>query len=204
MEPLLPEGYYHIYNRAIADELIFREEKNYSFFLDKYRQYIVPVADTMSFCLMPNHFHILIRVKKHGVIEKLILNRPKGQKEFTKADNAQEKENYVALFLSKQFSNLFSSYTQAYNLVYARKGSLFLKNFKRKPIEHDDYFIRLVNYIHRNPVNHGFVNKPQQWKYSSYNAIVSDQPTLVKREEVLYWFGGLASFMYNHLRSMDL
>ena len=204
MEPLLPEGYYHIYNRAIANELIFREEKNYSFFLYKYRQYIVPVVDTLSFCLMPNHFHVLIRPKKQEIIETLILSSPKGQKEFAKTDNPEAKEKYVALFLSKQFANLFSSYSQAYNLTYNRKGSLFLKNFKRKAIEHDNYFIRLVNYIHRNPVNHGFVNKPQEWKYSSYNAIVSDKPTLVKREEVLHWFGGYANFMYNHLHSMDL
>uniref|UniRef100_UPI003217E9D0 hypothetical protein n=1 Tax=uncultured Draconibacterium sp. TaxID=1573823 RepID=UPI003217E9D0 len=204
MEPLLSEKYFHIYNHSIGNELIFREDKNYVFFLEKYKQYILPVADTMVFCLMPNHFHLLVRIKKSECIESLILESVKGKKDYTKLNRNEDKEDYQARFVSKQFSNFFSSYTQAYNLIYGRRGSLFMKNFKRKEIGDDDYFIRLVNYIHRNPVNHGFVNKPQEWKYSSYNAIISDKVTLVKRAEVLEWFGGLGNFMYNHLRSMEL
>ncbi len=204
MEPLLPESYFHIYNRAIGNELLFREEKNYRFFIKKYKEYMEPVVDTMAFCLMPNHFHVLIRPKEQPVIETLISSSVKGKKDYSETRGIEKRELFVSKYVSKQFSNLFSSYTQAYNLIYNRQGSLFLKNFKRKLIEDDDYFIRLVNYIHRNPVNNGFVNKPQEWKYSSYNAIVSDKPTLVKREEVLQWFGGLANFMYNHLRSLDL
>ena len=204
MEPLLPECYFHIYNHTIGDELLFKEEKNYVFFLEKYKQYIVPIADTLAFCLMPNHFHLLIRLKEQTVIETLILSSAKGLKDYSVADSIEKREVLASKYVSKQFSNLFSSYTQAYNLMYNRRGSLFLKNFKRKSVEEDDYFVRLVNYIHRNPVNHGFVDKPQEWKHSSYNAIVSDKPTLVKREEVLHWFGGLANFMHNHLRSFEL
>lgn len=204
MEPLLPEGYFHIYNHSIGNELIFREEKNYLFFLEKYKEHIVPVADTMVYCLMPNHFHLVIRVKEIDDIERLVLDILKRKRVYSALEKPDEKELYIAQYVSKQFANLFSSYTLSYNQIYNRKGSLFLKNFKRKPISDDDYFVRLVNYIHRNPVNHGFVNKPQDWKYSSYNAIVSDKITTVKGDEVLEWFGGLANFMYNHLRSLDL
>ena len=204
MEPLLPESHFHIYNHTIGNELMFREDKNYNFFLEKYMEHIVAVADTMVYCLMPNHFHLLVRIKSFEVLEAIVLGSVKGKKDYSGLNMLEDKETYIAHFVSKRFSNLFSSYTQAYNLIYNRRGSLFLKNFKRKPILDDAYLLRLVNYIHRNPVNHGFVCKPQEWKYSSYNTIVSDKPTLVKREEVLECFGGLANFMYNHLRSLDL
>lgn len=204
MEPLIPESYFHIYNHSIANELIFREDKNYLFFLEKYKQHIVPVAKTLVFCLMPNHFHFLVRIKNSEVIEELILRSQKGQKDYSALVTVDQKESYVANFLSKQFSNLFSSYTQSYNKKYNRRGSLFLKNFKRKPVEDDAYFVRLVNYIHRNPVNHGFVNNAGEWKFSSYNAIISKKPTMICRNEVLDWFGGLENFVFNHLTSLDL
>ncbi|HRP60464.1 MAG TPA: transposase, partial [Vicingus sp.] len=52
--------YYHIYNRANGSEKIFLNEENYLFFLQKYIEYIHPIAETYCYCLMPNHFHFLI------------------------------------------------------------------------------------------------------------------------------------------------
>jgi REP element-mobilizing transposase RayT len=63
MEPLIPGYYYHIYNHAIGNEQVFREDKNYHFFLKKTKKYIVPVAEIYSYCLMPNHFHFLVKLK---------------------------------------------------------------------------------------------------------------------------------------------
>lgn len=203
MEPLIPGYYYHIYNHAIGKENLFEEEKNYIFFLQKLKKYFVPVADTFAWCIMPNHFHILTKIKDENDIVQFIPDSP-GWKKVLQSGCISTKEVYVSKYVSKQLSNLFSSYTQAYNGMYTRKGSLFIKNFKRKRIYDEDYFIRVINYIHFNPVNHGFVNKPSQWKYSSYNAIVSKKTTLVKREQVLQWFGGMANFMYCHLRPMEL
>lgn len=202
MEPLISGYYYHIYNHANGEEQLFREEKNYRYFLKKLREYIVPVADILTYCLMPNHFHFLIKVKDETELQELE-SFPKAAT-FPKLQTLEKLEQLTSNYISKQFSNLFSSYTQAYNRMYSRKGSLFIKNFKRKKVGDEGYFIRLVNYIHFNPVEHGFVNRPADWKYSSYNAIISNEPTLVKRDEVLEWFDGLANFMYNHLRPMDI
>jgi REP element-mobilizing transposase RayT len=54
---------YHIFNHANGSENIFREEENYRFFLSKYSQYLGEVVDTHAFCLLPNHFHLLVTVK---------------------------------------------------------------------------------------------------------------------------------------------
>lgn len=58
-----PLKYYHIYNHANGFENIFIEERNFRFFLEKYQFYILPIAKTFAHCLMPNHFHFLIKIK---------------------------------------------------------------------------------------------------------------------------------------------
>ena len=66
------ESIYHIYSHVSGKELIFRESKNYTFFLDKIKFYICPIADIFAYCLMPNHFHLLIAFKKKEIIDKEI------------------------------------------------------------------------------------------------------------------------------------
>jgi hypothetical protein len=54
---------YHIYNRGNNGETIFLEERNYAYFIKLYEKYIVPIADSFAYCLLGNHFHILLRIK---------------------------------------------------------------------------------------------------------------------------------------------
>jgi hypothetical protein len=58
-----PDRYYHIYNHANGNENLFVEGDNYKWFLRQYHTYISPIADTYAYCLMPNHFHFLIKLK---------------------------------------------------------------------------------------------------------------------------------------------
>ena len=64
MEILEPDHFYHIYNHANGIENLFRTEDNYHYFLKKYHQHISPIAETWAYCLMPNHFHFLVRIKE--------------------------------------------------------------------------------------------------------------------------------------------
>jgi len=205
------EGVYHIYNRANGTENLFREEQNYAFFLEKFFMYIHPVAQIYAWCLMPNHFHFMIQVRK----EEELRSAAAFQKfqTFGKLETA-----LLAKVISKQFSNLFSSYTQAYNKVYGRTGSLFQPNMKKKEVNSDAYFTQLVLYIHNNPVKHGFVKNVYEWPYSSYHFITDNnkmQPDCIKlsksfkllessRSEVLDWFGGLTYFKQAHQTIGDI
>ena len=62
-EPLQFGQYYHIYNRGNNRETLFREERNYPYFLSLFIKHVDPVVDTHAYCLMPNHFHLLVKVK---------------------------------------------------------------------------------------------------------------------------------------------
>jgi len=47
---------YHIYNQGNNRIPIFFSRENYLFFLKKIKQYVLPYADVLAWCLMPNHF----------------------------------------------------------------------------------------------------------------------------------------------------
>ncbi len=189
MTPLEPDSYYHIFNRANGNEKIFRSSNNYNFFLRKYTKHIVPISDTFCYCLMPNHFHFLIRIKNESEIVNLPNYRP---------------NQAIHIFLSKQFSNLFSSYTQAFNKQMGRKGSLFMRPFKRKPVKDESYLRKLTHYIHHNPIEAGLCKTPENWKYSSFNTLISNKPTLLKREEVIRNFDELDNFLSIHTTPPNL
>jgi len=63
--PLQPGQYYHIYNRGVNRTNIFVEERNYVYFLKLYAKHISPVAETFAYCLLRNHFHLLVRIRIH-------------------------------------------------------------------------------------------------------------------------------------------
>jgi len=53
---------YHIYNQGNNRQRIFFSRENYLFFLDKVKKHILPYADILAWCLMPNHFHFMVHV----------------------------------------------------------------------------------------------------------------------------------------------
>ena len=49
------EKFYHIYNHAVGEELLFKSERNYLFFLDLTKRYLNDYVTFYAYCLMPNH-----------------------------------------------------------------------------------------------------------------------------------------------------
>src|SRR3972149_1827357 len=61
--PLKSGVFYHIYHRGTNREDIFVQERNYRYFLQLYARHIEPAAETYAYCLLKNHFHVLVRIK---------------------------------------------------------------------------------------------------------------------------------------------
>ena len=55
---------FHIYNQGNNRQKIFFKDENYLFFLKKMRDFLLPYGDLLCYCLMPNHFHWLLYVRK--------------------------------------------------------------------------------------------------------------------------------------------
>jgi REP element-mobilizing transposase RayT len=108
---------------------------------------------------MPNHFHFLTRIKEKEELEEVIksFKASTGFEPLSKLD-----DSIVSKIVNQQFSNLFNSYTQAFNKVYKRKGGLFMRPYKRIRVNDIAYLTKLVHYIHNNPVEGGYCVYPNQ------------------------------------------
>lgn len=147
------DEFYHIYNQGNNKQAIFLDEDNYTYFLSLVEKLVVPKCDLVSWCLMPNHFHLLVKSNSESVKEKSV-----GSLRLTELSNA--------------IRVLQSNYTLAFNKRNYRTGSLFRPKFKSKLIDTtiDDKYLRTCfHYIHQNPLKAGLVQRMEDWKYSSFN-----------------------------------
>jgi len=174
-EPLIANNYYHIFNQGNNGEDIFIDEMNYSYFLNLLKKHIIPVANIFSYCLLKNHFHLLIRTK----------------------DITDDK------IISKAFSNLFNAYAKAINKKYNRSGSLFRDRFKRIKVTDEKYLKQLIVYINLNPIYHNFCSNLNNYKHSSYLSLISKKETLLNRKDVICFFDNIDNFIY-HLKSKKM
>ncbi|MBL7797727.1 MAG: transposase [Saprospiraceae bacterium] len=157
---------YHVYNQGNNRQQIFFHRENYLLFLKKVNENLKPICEVLAWCLMPNHFHLLLGTSSLSV-EKVRV----GGNEMTR--------------LSKAFKVLESSYCRAINYQEKRTGSIFRQRTKSKrltgesfpfddtnrsfPADFTDFHsLTCFNYIHDNPVNAGLVLKPEEWEFSSF------------------------------------
>jgi len=162
-------SFYHIYNRGNNNQVIFFNERNYDFFLNKVKQYVVPHSNLLAWCLMPNHFHLLIQAN---------LETQKIVKETPVKINA----------LTESFRLMLSSYTRAIQKQESMVGSLFQQKTKFKCA--DDYLESVFHYVHQNPYRAGLVKKMEEYPWSSMREYLKsslDIPKDRSRQDHLEW-----------------
>ena len=169
--------FYHIYNRGVGRQPIFREEENYLFLLRRVNKYASAFhIAVITYCLMPNHYHFLLR----------------------------QDDQIPAGRLPQR---VFNSYTKAFNKRYDRTGTLFEGPYKAIHVDQDHYLLHLCRYIHANPVKHGLVPDLEQWPYSNYlEWIGARNGKLVDRAFVREQFPvpeGYRQFVLGYLDGLD-
>ena len=184
------EKFYHIYNRGINGTRLFYQERNYRYFLEKYAYHCADVMDTFAYCLLGNHFHLLVRIKSEAArTQERYKPSPKGK--------------YIVLDPSKQIAKWCGGYAQAINKQEGRTGDLFEEPFDRILVDNEDYLNNLIEYIHKNPVKHGFTEDFTSYPYSSYESYLSERPTRLPREQVLEGFGDREKYKGFHAQTWD-
>lgn len=178
-------NYYHIFNRGINGEDLFKEKRNYYYFLQQYNLYCTDVLETFAYALLKNHFHMLVYVKEAAEIPR-------------KDGNGLYKPE-----ASKQLSHFFNSYAQSINKAYNRTGPLFESPFERKLIEDDGCLTSVIYYCHYNPQLHGFVDDFKKWEFTSYDAILNNDQVFLSSQKVLDWFGGKMQFEQAHMNTYE-
>jgi putative transposase len=168
---LFNEGsFYHIYNRGNNKQTIFFQEKNYAYFLDKVRKYIVPNANLLAWCLMPNHFHLLIQANE--ATEKLV------------------KESPIPINgLTEGIRLLLSTYSQGVQKQQNLRGNLFQQKTKSKCA--DEYLTTVFHYIHQNALKAGLVNRIEDYSWCSFREYLINTPDGLCNTSVAYQFMNL-------------
>ncbi|MFA6403765.1 MAG: hypothetical protein WCX31_19370 [Salinivirgaceae bacterium] len=204
---------YHVYNQGNNRQRIFFKEENYHFFLKKVKTHVAPFADILAWCLMPNHFHLMVRVNEvelpitsedtHPMIQSQVATLTDGVTLSHPVSSPAKQRT-----LNNSIGILLRSYTRAINKSLDRSGCLFREETKAEcldnpqgitpsfyntrsgtsiPIDNPEkeYPQICFNYIHQNPVKAKLVMKPEDWAYSSYRDIVGlRNGTLINRERI--------------------
>lgn len=111
---LEPGCTYHVFNRGNNKETIFKEEENYHYFFGLIAKYLLPVAKIYAYCLLGNHFHLLLKINEGYALPDKYKVKP-----------------------HLPFGHLFNAYTKAINNKYGRTGSLFQEHLKRKRVTNE-------------------------------------------------------------------
>jgi putative transposase len=179
------DGIYHIYNQGNNKQMIFFSKDNYLFFLKKMKTHIVPFADIFAWCLMPNHFHLMILVNE----VELLVDKLEGE-DLSGSATLSRTPRKIEISLQKSIGIMLASYTRAINKQKNRSGSLFRSHTKAQCINKNDgitpsfyntiagtiihvdnpekqYPQACFDYIHQNPVQAKLVKNETDWEFSS-------------------------------------
>lgn len=157
--PLVTGEYYHVFNRGVAKMTIFKDYRYYRRFMRAMLYYQVDglkprfslfspsihkldwnkkLVDIICYCLMPNHYHFLLKQNKDGGISEFIRKLC---------------ESHAKYYNIKGTGRL---------------GSVFQSEFKAELVVSNEQLIHLSRYIHLNPVVSDVVDNLKKHLWSSY------------------------------------
>lgn len=196
MEKFEAGDFYHIYNRGANRENIFFEQEDYDVFLKKYFYYLYPSVETLSWCLMSNHFHALIRIRT--VSEQVELYKKFVESFKSGRFHGRFSPEIKSYNASRQLAHFMNSYTRFLNRKMNRKGTLIEGPIKRIKISSDSHLTHLICYIHRNPIHHGLTESYSEYTYSSYTDFINGRSSFTTKNKVLDLFEGIENFIDAH------
>ncbi len=184
--PFITGQYYHLYNRGLSKQNIFRTTRDYSHFIQTFFYYQIQnpkpkfslyrksslfkidpskkIVDIICYCLMPNHFHLLVK---------------------------QVQENGISEFMRK-FSH---SYTKYWNIKNNHQGPLLQAMFKAVLVETDEQLLHLSRYIHLNPLVSSVIQDLNMYPWSSYLSYLDpDNTQHIAKNEILEFFNSAKDY----------
>lgn len=190
----LPSAFYHCVSRVVDKQFIFGELEKEQFvrFMRLYETFCG--VRVVTFCVMSNHFHILLEVPQRpegfalsdeALLERLNpVNSPleintlrqtltmlRSAGADSEAEAVKEKILLRMFDLSNYMKLLKGRFTQWYNRSHARKGTLWEDRFKSVLVEAaGEALLMMSAYIDLNPVRAGMVNDPKDYRWCGYGA----------------------------------
>ncbi len=174
---------YHIFSKSIAGFEVFRKDSEYERMKNLLKYYKTENP--------PLRFSMFMEIKNKGGFSQKHLSSKESLVDIIAycfmpthfhLILKQLNENGISVFMS----NILNIYTRYFNVKTKRKGPLWESRFRRILVETDEQLLHLTRYIHLNPVTAYLVDKPQDWKFSSYKEFLQeDKEKICNYSEVL-------------------
>jgi len=179
-DKLVNDHFYHVFTRSIAQYRIFNNKREMSRFIESLSHYQLKSHERkfskhikLQDKINPDNPEKLVDIVAYCIMPThihLILK--------------QLSENGISIFMS----NVLNSYTRYFNIKHIRKGPLWEGRFKSALIKNNEYLLHLTRYIHLNPTTAFLVNKPHEWKESSYKEYLNTTEQKLTNTDGLFDF----------------
>jgi REP element-mobilizing transposase RayT len=171
------ETAYHLCGRVAGekDYYPFQNKSNSHQFLEFLKFYSNGYeADLLSYCLMGNHFHIIIRMKKpRKLSDKYLMGKalefyPKSEYLISRWKSEDWVKFESRLFdVSEFMRSLNRAFTVWFNKEYDCRGRFWGDRFKSTILDTPQAIQECMLYVDLNPVRAGIVDKPEDFELSS-------------------------------------
>ena len=186
--PFSSGNIYHVFNRCVKGQLLFYNSNNYHFFLKKIQLYLSDIVDILAWTLIPNHFHIIAKVKNINIenlsyLEKCILSDP---------------QKGIDFLVRERFRRLFLSYSHSLKKQTGINTNVFAQKFKHKLVDKNDQLTQLFFYIHANVTHHKISENWKDYEWSSYWQVIEGDCSFIDLQTTIDWFGSKEAFIDAH------
>jgi putative transposase len=161
---------YHVMSRTALDGFPLGDVEK-DFMLDLIRRFsTLYFVEILGFCLMGNHFHILVRMfPEHKYSDEDIQKRYErfyGDDSMFAAGWIPSLREKLAS-LSEFVKEIKQSFSRYYNKTHHRRGTLWGERFKSLIVENGETLINCLAYIDLNPIRAGLVDRPEDYRWNS-------------------------------------
>jgi len=200
----------HLSYQTSGEDKLFLSDENYIHLLKLYATWLAPVADTYAYCLLPKQIHFLVKIKPEKELFTYLKMNGKFPDETMRFEEIKNLQlipesplgTIFSMHLTKQITTFLNEYLVENKQAQLKGGGFSAPNIKKLEITADDQLSIAIINIHQKPMVLGEIANFEQWKYSSYAAILSDKPSALKREKVLDLFGSREKYVQAHQTSI--
>ena len=195
----VPGGVYHVYNAAVKPNILFAESGHYLTFVKLLRDRPTFFSEIFAFALIPNHFHIALRLLTEEELRRKISLKTRGKRTRYEKRWLVGEVTYNQL-IGDYWATFFTIYAMYANPLLGRRGTLFNQTVRRIRVRDDLISRRLIMYIHANEVKHGMLARYDASSYRTSFAYFLHPNTRqwLAKATVLDRFGGLEAFLSCH------
>lgn len=192
-------GVYHVFSAAVHRNVLYADPPHYRTFVELLRDRATVFAEVFAYALIPNHFHLALRLRPEATLRTAIETRRRSDRTVFEKRYLRGELAYNQL-IGDYWATLLAGYAQYANPLLDRRGTLFNQTLRRIRVRDDLVSRRLIMYIHTNEVKHGmhsvYDDSGLRTSFAYYLSDREDQ--WLAKAAVLQRFGGLDQLLSRH------